>query len=656
MLADLGFYLTCLCFILSIYGVIASISAALTRHRRLYRSSRAALNISTIMCVAASLFLWYLFFQRDYSVAYIAKNSSNDLPELYTLTAFWSSLEGSHYLWTLLMALFSSVAVLTYSKENEHIMPYVCASLQGVLGWMYFLAISYSDPFVRMFPVPDNGQGMNALLQNPYMSFHPPSLFVGYTALAIPFAYSLAALAYGDITQGWLKTVRRWTLFGWAFLTTGIFLGGRWAYVELGWAGYWAWDPVENSSFIPWLFSTALLHSLLVQDKLGHLKRLSMILAIMGFFFSFFGTFITRSGVITSVHSFAQSPVGPNYLYFLAGILIVSLGLYAWRAPSILPPETNKVWGVSKESALIITQFLLLTFVFIVVVGTLFPIVSEAITDQRISVQAPYFNMFAPYLGLGFILAVSVGNIMRYHSGKIPGGAKAFVFGGIFSLPFTVAFCWAGDVMNTPGGFYLGAQLVGIYLSFAAIGVLTYDFYLRLKDLRYRVDLLLSKNLAYVGAYLAHIGLMIAILGFLGNYRGLDIKKTLTQGETSNFYGYAMTFEGMKVTQDENAILYQGPIKLERAGEEQATIYPARSKYPTKPELLHEIAVKSHFWHDLYIVMADFDQKSGKTATFEIYINPTVRIVWISAFFMVIGGIICLFDKYRGDRSRDALV
>ena len=235
MPADYGYLLLLLCFVVSLYGTIAALISARFRHRRLYRSAKMAALSSAVMAVVASVLLWVLLFQRDYGVAYIYKNSSNDLPPLYTLSAFWSSLEGSHFLWTLLLAVYGGIAHLTYSKDNEHLMPWVSAALQAVLAWMYYLAISWSDPFLLQFPQPENGLGMNALLQNPYMIIHPPSLFTGYTALAIPFAYAIAALCYGDITEGWLRTTRRWTLYAWSFLTFGIFLGG--AGLMLSWAG-----------------------------------------------------------------------------------------------------------------------------------------------------------------------------------------------------------------------------------------------------------------------------------------------------------------------------------------------------------------------------------------------------------------------------------
>ena len=657
MLANYGFFLVLLCCLISAYGVLSALAAAKWRHRQLYLSSKMALTVSTILITIASGLLCYAFFDRDYSFVYVAKNSSNDLPSIFTLTAFWSSLEGSHLLWTLFMALVATTAIWTYSKENEHIMPYVSATLQAVLCWMFYLALSHSDPFAAQLPAPPNGRGMNELLQNIYMAIHPPMLFLGYVGLAIPFAYSIAALAYGDITQGWLKSVRRWTLFSWVLLTAAITLGGRWAYVELGWAGYWAWDPVENSSFLPWLMATALMHSLLVQDKLGHLKRLTIILSILGFFLCFFGTFITRSGVISSVHSFAESPVGENYLFYLMGVMGVSILAYVWRAPSILPSETDKVWGVSKESALILTQFLLLSLAAIVFIGTMFPIVSEWTTDQRISVQAPYFNAFSPWIGLGLIVVIAIGNLMRYQSNKIPNGKKIIFSAILVAVPITIWLVVMGSVFETSSGWRRWAQVIGMYLSAWAIACLLGDFYFRAKDLRFKWALFFKKNLAYSGALLAHIGVLIAIVGFLGNYRGMEKKVTLASGESTQLFGYDFKLvKGIEVLKDKNATLFAAPVKVTKDGRDMGTLVPAQSQYPTKPgQTFHEIGIEGDLWNDVYLVLVDFDKATGKSVTFKININPTVRMVWLAIFIMCIGGFIAMLDQYRGDKSRDVV-
>ncbi len=652
MLAEYGFYLLLLAFVSSLYGSVAALASARLRHRRLFRSARLASHAASGLALSAALLLWYMFYTRDYSVAYVFRNSSQDLPLRYTISAFWGALEGSHFLWTLLLAIVSFIAHRTYTRDNEHIMPYVSATLQAVLCWMFYLAVRHCDPFAPQYPAASNGLGLNALLQNPYMVFHPPSLFCGYTACAVPFAYSLAALCYGDITEGWLRTTRRWALIAWTFLTIGIFLGGRWAYVELGWAGYWAWDPVENSSFLPWLFTTGLLHSLIVQEKLGHMKRFSLIMAFLAFFFSFFGTFVTRSGIISSVHSFAQSPIGPNYLYFLVGIMSVAILLYAYRAPAILPADVSKIWGVSKESALVITQFIILIFGFIIFMGTLYPVLSELVTGSRFNVQAPYFNTFAPYIGFSLVIALTIGNLLRFHSGKLLGGKTLQIAATLLSLPLSAAFIWRADVLRSHG-YGLGVQIVGIFLCFWSLICLSYDAWSRIAANRERAGVFF-RQLSYWGALFAHAGLVIAILGFLGNYRGLDTLVTLKKGESTDFYGYHFEFPGMQINQVENVELYSAPLELSKDGTKLATISPARAHYPTKPELLHEIGLHDGFWYDIYIVLSDF-ARSGDEATFQIHINPTVKIVWISVFFLVLGGLLALLDRARGIHSRDFL-
>ena len=553
------------------------------------------------------------------------------------------------------MTVVSGIAIWTYAADNEHIMPYVSATLQGVMAWMYYLLISYSDPFTRFFPAPSNGQGMNALLQNPYMAIHPPCLFIGYTCLAVPFAYGIAALSYGDVTEGWLRTVRRWALVAWCFLTAAIFLGGHWAYQELGWSGYWAWDPVENSSFMPWILCTCLIHSLLVQDKLGHLKRMSIILSAFAFIMTFFGTFITRSGVISSVHSFAESPIGPNYLLFIGILLLFFAVLFGLRAHAILPAETGKIWGVSKESALIVTQFLLLTLLVIVFTGTLFPIVSEAVTKQRISVQAPYFNAFAPYIGLALTVAISFGNLMHFQSPRVTGGRKILLGSLVVALPTSLLLMYLSGVFQTTKTFNLVAQVAGTYMAMWSISCLSADFYLRFRQVKFQWRIMFTRNLAYTGAFVAHIGIVTAVFGFLGNYRGIDRELTLKSGEVVEFFGYNFTFDEMTIAEEHNATLYQAPLKVSRDGKDLGTMLPARSKYPTKPEMLHEIAVRGTFWHDIYVVLADFQKESGKQITVQMHINPTVRFVWLSCVLMVLGGLMCLMDKFRGQRSRDVV-
>lgn len=644
MLADYGFYLLFLAFISTIYGVLVAISAATTRQRKFLFAAKLSSSVTLALSLGAAAILLIYLIGRDFSIAYVYKNSSLDLPLRYTISAFWAALEGSHFLWTLFLTFFSCLAHHTYTKTNEALMPFISLSLNGLLAWMFFLAITFSDPFKLQFPLPQNGLGLNTLLQNPYMVFHPPFLFIGYTASSIPFAYSIAALFYGNIPEGWLRTTRRWSLIGWFFLTLGIFLGGRWAYVELGWAGYWAWDPVENSSFLPWLFSTSLLHSLYVQENTGHLKRLTLILSFLSLFFSFFGTFITRSGIVSSVHSFAQSPIGPYYLYFLLFLALAFILLYAYRAPAIIPPANDFNYKMSRESLLIITQYLLGIFAVIVIIGTLYPLLSELVTGSRIDVQAPYFNAFAPYIGFLLIVGIVFGNFSRFRSKKLGHGNKVLV---TFVLPasfLTLLFLYFGNVFRSYG-YAFAMQSVGSFLCFWAMLCLIYNAWIRLKSNS------LNKQFSYLGSIIAHLGIFIAILGFLGNYRGINTIVTLKEGESTQFYGYDLKFSGMKIKQQENAEIFVAPLVLTHNGKQRGVIQAARAKYPTKAELINEVGISDHFWHDVYVVLSDFS-KTGHEATFQIHINHTVRIVWISLLFLLFGAFICLLDRKRGSRLK----
>ncbi len=373
---------------------------------------------------------------------------------------------------------------------------------------------------------------------------------------------------------------------------------------------------------------------------------------------TFFGTFLTRSGVVSSVHSFAESPIGPNYLAYLAALMLISITIYGIRAPSILPSESEKSWGVSRESALIVTQFLLISFAAIVLIGTLFPIVSEWLTKQRITVQAPYFNMFAPWVGLGVIFGVAIGNLLRYGSNAMPNGKKIVFSSIVFAIPCTIILVYFGDVMSTVKMKNLIAQLVGLYLTTWAIGCLIGDLYYRLDTLKWNFKLFITRSAGYFGGWIAHLGILIAIIGFLGNYRGMEHRETVKAGQSFEYYGYKFEFKdsGIEARTKLNATAYTAPVNLSRDGTFIMEMDPAQAVYPTKPDqTFNEIAITGNIWHDVYLVLVDFDKTDGKRATFQLNINPTVRFVWFAIVIICIGGLIALTDKYRGNKSRDVI-
>jgi cytochrome c-type biogenesis protein CcmF len=461
---------------------------------------------------------------------------------------------------------------------------------------------------------------------------------VGYCTLVVPFAYSIAALLRGSFTPDWLVTTRRWALFAWAVLSVGIFLGGKWAYVELGWAGYWAWDPVENSSFMPWLAITAALHTMLILDKTGRLPRLTTFLSMLGFILTFLGTFITRSGVISSVHSFAESNIGPAYLAYIVVLMVFALGLVFSRGSLLQGAGRTNAWVLSKESTLLFTDFFLLFLLALVGVGTLLPLIVEAVRGVKISIQQPFFNAFAPWIGVGLVAILGVGNLMRWRNGKIDDPVASLAFPAVWATLLTALLAWRKelDVRST----------IGFFLVIWTAGTLVMDLVFKLKAIRWNGKAFLKFNRPYLGAWIAHMGFLVAIAGFLGAYRGIEQQTTLDLGQSTEFFGYTLTNRGLEFGQAYNYQNVKARIEAVNRDGDATTILPMRSKYTNKEEWLNEIGVHSTFWHDVYLVLASFDTRTQQVAL-KMHINPTVKFVWTSLIIMVLGALVGLSHRVR---------
>jgi cytochrome c-type biogenesis protein CcmF len=450
LIGNIGFSLALLAFIAGFYGIFAAFGSAYFRIRSLFVSATSALVVSVIATAGAAVALMMGFLTRDFTIQYVAEHSSSDLPLLYTISAFWASLAGSHLFWTLFMGIFAIIAIFTVTRENAPLKPFLLGTQLVLLTWMYHALITHSDPFVLSSSGVEDGIGLNALLQNPYMASHPPLLFIGYSLLFIPFCYGIAALMHGEVDAALMNTLRKWTLTAFAVLTVAITLGGRWAYEELGWAGYWAWDPVENASLLPWLITAGLTHVLIINRRTHHLKGLTVILAISAFIATFFGTFLTRSGVVSSVHAFAKSPIGINYLLFVAFLLIGSIVLYGLRAVSFTKPFHRSLSKLDDNLAAMFT-FVILAFAAIVFVGMVFPIIVEASGGGKLSIQAPYYNTFAPYVAGLIVLLLTARRLLVAKSRILPLGAFLAHAG---TLTLLIGFC--GNVLNKDTKVTLG--------------------------------------------------------------------------------------------------------------------------------------------------------------------------------------------------------
>jgi cytochrome c-type biogenesis protein CcmF len=644
-MVEFGFFALIIGFILATYSFVVGILSLKKSSLAMALSSRNALLGVTLSVFIGAITLWFGLLSNDFSIRYVFRNSAVDMPPLYLMASFWSSLEGSHLLWTLLICVMSSIGLITIRSKNLDLLPGLCVAFGMVQTFMLLLLVWASAPLTRLFPLGQFGAGMNPLLQNPYMAAHPPSLFSGYSALIVPFAYCFAALTRGSLTSDWIVSVRRWTLAAWAILTIGIFLGGKWAYVELGWAGYWAWDPVENSSFMPWLAATAALHSLLVLDKLGRLPRLTIFLSQIAFILTFLGTFITRSGVISSVHSFAESNIGPAYLAFICVLLSACLLLLFTKGYQIQGAAKSNVWTLSKESSLLFTNFFLIFLLALVCVGTLLPLIVEAVRGTKISIQQPFFNAFAPWVGIGLVGLVGIGNLMRWRNGKIDDPVVQVYFPILWGITLGTVI-WVKKDLDFKSG-------IGFVLILWSFSVLVMDLIYKLKEIRWNGKAFLKFNRTYFGAWIVHVGFLVAIAGFLGGYRGLEQQTTLKLGESVNFYGYEIKNDGLGLEQNYNATYVHANLATTDARKNQFVVKPIRSRYTAKDEWLNEIGVHSTFWHDLYIILAAFDNKTEQI-TLKMHINPTVKFVWTSLVIMVLGALVGLAHRVPRGGSGDS--
>ncbi|BBH52475.1 cytochrome c-type biogenesis CcmF C-terminal domain-containing protein [Fluviispira sanaruensis] len=636
-MVEVGFYSLCLGLCFAFYGMVMGLYSLHNPNIGVVSSARNAL-IAVFICVLLTSFvMWNSIFFHDFSVKYVYEHSSIDMPPLYLFTSFWSALEGSHLLWTLIMSLVVTLSLVTVKRNNFSLYPALCVAYGCSLSFMLLLTITFSAPLTRLFPVGTFGQGMNALLQNPYMAIHPPMLFTGYCLLIVPFAYSFAALVRGGFTTDWLMTVRKWALLAWAVLTIAIFLGGKWAYVELGWAGYWAWDPVENSSFMPWLALTAGLHTLLVTDKTGRLPRMMLFLFMFSYALTFQGTFITRSGVISSVHSFAESDIGPTYLLWVCFLVSISIAMVFTRGNRIQGAAKSNEWRVSKESALLFTNFFLLFLLALVFIGTLLPLIVEATRGIKISIQQPFFNAFAPWIGLSLVSLLGVGNLMRWKNGKIEDPITCLLFPLLWSVAITLA-------LAKEKNFDLKSSIIFLLVIWTC-GILIMDLIYKLKALRWNGKILLKYNRPYVGALIIHIGFLFAIAGFAGNYRGISAEANLNLNESTYFNGYTIVNKGLNYNRNYNAQYVIANIEsIDTKNGENNLINPMRSKFTNNEQWFNEIGIQSNFWHDLYIVLASFDV-NNQSVSLKMSFNPTVKFVWTSLVIMVLGAIISLTHR-----------
>jgi cytochrome c-type biogenesis protein CcmF len=635
MITELGHFALILAFLVACVQAVVPMVGAQKRWPGWMAVAEPAATAQFLLVLLSFAALTHAFVTSDFSLRLVVMNSHSAKPMLYKISGVWGNHEGSMLLWVLILALFGAMAAWFGGNLPPSLRARVLG-IQAMVGVAFYAFILFtSNPFLRLAVPPFDGQDLNPLLQDPGLAFHPPFLYLGYVGLSICFSFAAAALIEGRVDAAWGRWVRPWTLLSWVFLTIGIALGSWWAYYELGWGGFWFWDPVENASFMPWLLAAALLHSAIVVEKREALKSWTILLAILAFSFSLIGTFIVRSGVLTSVHAFATDP---ERGVFILAILVIftggSLTLYAARAGVM---QAKGVFGVvSRESALVANNILLAVACFVVFVGTLWPLVAEMLFQRKLSVGAPFFNMaFTPFMVLLGLL-LPIGSMLSWKRGKLGRIFRQLVPAMLLALAVAGLF-WTiqtGRSLMGPIGLALGTWLVA--------GSVT-DILSRIGQSRdYRRLLRLPR--ADWGKAVAHAGLGVCMAGIAGlmAWQQEDIR-VAQLGEPFTVGAYEIELQDVQRVQGPNYFSTMGEVAVREDGREIAHLYPEKRDYPVAKMPTTEAAIDYRFLRDVYVVIGD--QQTAGGWTMRVYIKPLANWIWGGAILMALGGLLSLSDR-----------
>jgi cytochrome c-type biogenesis protein CcmF len=593
------------------------------------------------LIVIAFLALMHAYVTSDFSVLNVVKNSHSLKPMLYKITGVWGNHEGSLVLWVLILALFGAI-VAFFGRNLPPGLKARTLAVQGMIAFGFLLfAVVTSNPFKRVFPPPANGQDLNPLLQDPGLAFHPPMLYTGYVGFSIVFSFAVAALIEGRVDAAWARWVRPWTLLAWVFLTFGIALGSWWAYYELGWGGWWFWDPVENASFMPWLAGTALLHSAIVVEKRDALKTWTILLAILTFSMSLIGTFLVRSGVLTSVHAFATDP---DRGVFILGLLVVAIGgsltLYAWRAPTL--KGGGLFAPISREGALVLNNLLLAAATTTVLLGTLYPLFTEALGGEKVSVGPPYFNATFIPLMLPMIFALGIGPMLAWKRGDLMGVlARLKVAFALTVVAFVVMgfIAWGHSIFGVLGmalAVWLGAAVVTEFAERIGVGKGggPAAWWRRAKGM----------PRASYGMSIAHFGLAVCIVGMTGSSLWeSEAIKVMQPGDQARVGGYTYTFHGAEQVKGPNYSALEGHLTVTANGERIATLDPQKRQYIVSGRSTTEAAIRTRPLGDLFAVVGEPQEGGGFTV--RMYFKPVVAWIWGGTLLMGLGGLVSLTDR-----------
>jgi len=645
-MASLGYYLLLAAFVVGAYAAAISVAGARRRSRPLVESGIGAFYLLAAIMAVTSALIVYAFVVGDYSIRYVHLTSDSVQPLFYKLTSYWGGLDGSIMFWVTLLSLFGSAAVYINRERHRELIPYVVATIAVVEMFFLFLMVVHNNPFqTYLTQRPLEGRGLSPLLQNFYMAIHPPLLYLGFTGLTIPYAFGMAALITGYLDDSWLRAVRRWTMFAWLFQSIGLMLGMLWAYEELGWGGFWGWDPVENAGLLPWFTATAFLHSVMVQERRGMLRVWNMTLVITTFFLTIFGTFMTRSGVVQSVHAFGDDPaLARMFTIFMVTILVVSFGFVIYRLPLLRARNELDSW-MSREAAFMANNWILLFAALFILFATMFPTLSEAVTGDRLTVGPPFFNRWMTPIGLALLVLTGTGPLMAWRKSTLSNLRDQFLVPTLFALAVggtVVALgvrVWSSGLCFALSGFVTGTILQEFWRGAKVRQTTTGT------DLFTALVGLVGRNKRRYGGYIVHMGIVLIFLGFAGEGFKQEESALLKPGQQVTVGGFTVRHDALKVTDDGQKQMITGNVTLLRDGKVLQKMYPARWYFKNhEGEPTSEVAIRRAFAEDVYIVMPNYDVAS-QSINVEIFVNPLINWTWFGFGILALGTIIALLPE-----------
>jgi cytochrome c-type biogenesis protein CcmF len=635
---------------LVLYALVAGAVAAHTRRRRLAESAQTALLLTFVTTAVATVVLLLAFTRNDYSFVYVSQLTSDDLPLRYVLAALWGGQEGSLLFWLLLLTIYSAVAVLMNRRKSPDLTVWVVPVLAAVMLFFAFMLVAVSSPFATQV-APDDGRGLNPSLQNPYMLIHPIFLYLGYVGLTIPFAFAIGSLLARRTDERWIVATRTATLVAWTALGIGQLLGSKWAYEEVGWGGFYAWDPVENAALMPWLAATAFLHSVMVQEKRGMLRLWNVLLVIFAFSLSIFGTFLTRSGILSSIHSFTESPIGVWFLAFLTLVVVGSLLLVFTRLP-LLRTRARLESLVSREATFLYNNLLLVALTLTILWGVVYPLVHEAVVGESRIVGRGFYDFFFVTFGLPLLLLMGIGPLIAWRRASLRGLRNTFAWPAGAAALTGIALLALGAGSSIPG-------LIAYSFSAFVLCSIALEFF---RGTRARRTLaggswpssfaaLIGRNRRRYGGYIVHASIVVLVIGMAGSSLYDSVGEgRLKPGDALAVGNYGLTYRGLVERQGPNATLVRAQLDVERGGESLGTVEAGKNAYTVERQVSNEVGVRTDYLtgEDLFVIAEQVN--ADGSVYLRVFVKPLVNLLWLAGFVFLLGSFVALWPDAREQR------